>query len=216
MFEYKGLYYDCSNENHFYEGGAHFKYHELYARLEMLAYEINEKMKDNNHSVNNESCIHQNEFSENNNNIIKDNLIEKEKKINQIEKKEEKFNNENKLIFVKTKKNIRPRNVSLNIKNQREKSKTERAMEYSKKLRHINSFSKLNKNFTINIQNKNKLKRNRCNSYINVIKTQNNDKIVDVNNINIKNNFNIEETINNRKNIINNNNNKIKVKKNNI
>ena len=222
MFEYKGLYYDCSNENHFYEGGAHFKYYELYARLEMLAYEINEKIKDNNNSVNNEDCINQNEISKNNNNIIKDNLIEKEKKLNEIEKKEEPFNNDNKIIFVKTKKNSRPRNVSLNIKNhinnnkKTEKSKIERAMEYSIKLRHINSFSKLNKNFTINIQNKNKLKRNRCNSDIDIIKTQKNNKIIDINNINIKNNFNITETINNSKNLINNNINIINVKKNNI
>ena len=106
MLEYKGLYYNCSNDNHFYEGGAHFKYLELYARLNMLAYEINEKYKDNTNSDNNKSSIDQNEISENNNNIIKDNIIE-EKKINENNvKKEDQFKNDNKLILVKTKKKI--------------------------------------------------------------------------------------------------------------
>ena len=36
MNEYKGIYYGNSNEHHFYEGGAHFKYIELYRRLEIL------------------------------------------------------------------------------------------------------------------------------------------------------------------------------------
>ena len=36
MQEYKGIYYGDTNEQKFYEGGAHFKYIELYRRLEML------------------------------------------------------------------------------------------------------------------------------------------------------------------------------------
>ena len=36
MHEYKGIYYGENNEQHFYEGGAHFKYIELYRRLEIL------------------------------------------------------------------------------------------------------------------------------------------------------------------------------------
>ncbi len=36
MQEYKGIYYGETNEQHFYEGGAHFKYIELYRRLEIL------------------------------------------------------------------------------------------------------------------------------------------------------------------------------------
>ena len=36
MQEYKGIYYGDTNEQNFYEGGAHFKYIELYRRLEML------------------------------------------------------------------------------------------------------------------------------------------------------------------------------------
>jgi hypothetical protein len=36
MQEYKGIYYGDTNEQCFYEGGAHFKYIELYRRLEML------------------------------------------------------------------------------------------------------------------------------------------------------------------------------------
>ena len=34
MHEYKGIYYGENNEQHFYEGGAYFKYIELYRRLE--------------------------------------------------------------------------------------------------------------------------------------------------------------------------------------
>ena len=36
MQEYKGIYYGETNEQKFYEGGAHFKYIELYRRLEIL------------------------------------------------------------------------------------------------------------------------------------------------------------------------------------
>ena len=36
MNEYKGIYYGNSNEHHFYEGGAHFKYIDLYNNLENL------------------------------------------------------------------------------------------------------------------------------------------------------------------------------------
>ena len=36
MHEYKGIYYGENNEQLFYEGGAHFKYIELYRRLEIL------------------------------------------------------------------------------------------------------------------------------------------------------------------------------------
>ena len=36
MNEYKGIYYGNSNEHHYFEGGAHFKYIELYRRLEIL------------------------------------------------------------------------------------------------------------------------------------------------------------------------------------
>lgn len=37
MNDYKGIYYNNSNEQQFYEGGAHFKYSELYKRLLTLA-----------------------------------------------------------------------------------------------------------------------------------------------------------------------------------
>ena len=37
MEEYKGIYYNDEEEQQFYEGGAHFKYNELYKILEELA-----------------------------------------------------------------------------------------------------------------------------------------------------------------------------------
>jgi hypothetical protein len=36
MQEFKGIYYGESKEQHFFEAGAHFKYIELYRRLELL------------------------------------------------------------------------------------------------------------------------------------------------------------------------------------
>ena len=36
MNEYKGIYYGNSSKLHFYEGGAHFKYIDLYNKLENL------------------------------------------------------------------------------------------------------------------------------------------------------------------------------------
>jgi hypothetical protein len=36
MEEYKGIYYGDTTEQNFYEGGAHFKYIDLYRKLEIL------------------------------------------------------------------------------------------------------------------------------------------------------------------------------------
>lgn len=36
MNEYKGIYYDANSDPKSYEGGAHFKYHELCQQLEEL------------------------------------------------------------------------------------------------------------------------------------------------------------------------------------
>ena len=36
MHDYKGIYYGECKDQHFFEGGAHFKYIELYRRLELL------------------------------------------------------------------------------------------------------------------------------------------------------------------------------------
>ena len=43
MEEYKGIYYNDNTEQQYYEGGAHFKYIELYRSLEELAKKINSK-----------------------------------------------------------------------------------------------------------------------------------------------------------------------------
>ena len=43
MEEYKGIYYNDDKEQKYYEGGAHFKYKELYKILEELAKKINSK-----------------------------------------------------------------------------------------------------------------------------------------------------------------------------
>ncbi len=43
MEEYKGIYYNDDKEQQYYEGGAHFKYKELYKILEELAKKINSK-----------------------------------------------------------------------------------------------------------------------------------------------------------------------------
>ena len=37
MEEYKGIYYNDDKEQQYYEGGAHFKYKELYKILEELS-----------------------------------------------------------------------------------------------------------------------------------------------------------------------------------
>lgn len=42
MQEYKGKYYNFKKDRHFYEHGAHFKYSELFDRLQIMA---NEQMK---------------------------------------------------------------------------------------------------------------------------------------------------------------------------
>ena len=43
MNEYKGIYYNDNNEQHFYEGGAHFRYRDLFDRLERLHLYISKK-----------------------------------------------------------------------------------------------------------------------------------------------------------------------------
>ena len=43
MEEYKGIYYNDDKEQQYYEGGAHFKYKELYKILEELAKKMNSK-----------------------------------------------------------------------------------------------------------------------------------------------------------------------------
>ena len=43
MEEYKGIYYNDNTKQQYYEGGAHFKYIELYRSLEELAIKINSK-----------------------------------------------------------------------------------------------------------------------------------------------------------------------------
>ena len=43
MEEYKGIYYNDNTEQQYYEGGAHFKYIELYRILEELAKKLNSK-----------------------------------------------------------------------------------------------------------------------------------------------------------------------------
>jgi len=43
MEEYKGIYYNDNAEQIYYEGGAHFKYIELFKILEELAKKANSK-----------------------------------------------------------------------------------------------------------------------------------------------------------------------------
>lgn len=43
MEEYKGIYYNENAEQPYYEGGAHFKYNELYEILEEIAKKVNSK-----------------------------------------------------------------------------------------------------------------------------------------------------------------------------
>ena len=43
MEDYKGIYYNDDKEQQYYEGGAHFKYKELYKILEELSKKINSK-----------------------------------------------------------------------------------------------------------------------------------------------------------------------------
>ena len=41
--DYKGIFYEDNSERKYYEGGAHFKYIELYRILEELAKKLNSK-----------------------------------------------------------------------------------------------------------------------------------------------------------------------------
>ena len=41
MNEYKGIYYNDNTEQVFYEGGAHFRYIELYEKLVVIAQKRN-------------------------------------------------------------------------------------------------------------------------------------------------------------------------------
>ena len=43
MEDYKGIYYNDETEQKYYEGGAHFKYKELYKILEELSKKLNSK-----------------------------------------------------------------------------------------------------------------------------------------------------------------------------
>lgn len=43
MQEYKGLYYNDNTEQQYYEGGAHFRYKDLYQILEELVKKANSK-----------------------------------------------------------------------------------------------------------------------------------------------------------------------------
>ena len=43
MNEYKGIYYNDNTKQQYYEGGAHFKYNDLYKILEELVKKINSK-----------------------------------------------------------------------------------------------------------------------------------------------------------------------------
>ena len=43
MNEYKGIYYNNDSEHQYYEGGAHFKYKELFKVLEEIAKKANSK-----------------------------------------------------------------------------------------------------------------------------------------------------------------------------
>ena len=43
MEEYKGIYYNDDEEQQYYEGGAHFKYSELYKILQDLSKKLNSK-----------------------------------------------------------------------------------------------------------------------------------------------------------------------------
>jgi hypothetical protein len=43
MEEYKGIYYNDNTEQQFYEGGAHFRYTDLYQILEELVKKENSK-----------------------------------------------------------------------------------------------------------------------------------------------------------------------------
>ena len=43
MNEYKGIYYNNDSEHQYYEGGAHFKYKELFKILEEISKKVNSK-----------------------------------------------------------------------------------------------------------------------------------------------------------------------------
>ena len=43
MEDYKGIYYNDDIEQKYYEGGAHFKYKDLYKILEELSKKLNSK-----------------------------------------------------------------------------------------------------------------------------------------------------------------------------
>lgn len=59
MDEYKGIYYGERKEKQFYEGGAHFRYKDLYRMLKILGGEIEEHNEKNSNSIdfNNEPLL---------------------------------------------------------------------------------------------------------------------------------------------------------------
>ena len=70
MDNYKGLYYNESKEQKFYEAGAHFSYEKLYKALLYLKEEQNKKQK----SMERQKDIYQNQNQNTNNNYLNTNL----------------------------------------------------------------------------------------------------------------------------------------------
>ena len=58
MNEYKGIYYNDDKEQEFYEGGAHFRYYDLYRCLEKLLVPIQRQRQNSTQKVTSFHVMH--------------------------------------------------------------------------------------------------------------------------------------------------------------
>jgi hypothetical protein len=87
MNEYKGIYYKDNDDQHFYEGGAHFKYIELYKRLEKLYKLQNNLKKKLTNSLKININLSENYNNNNKNRIFNYNNLQRNLILNKKEKK---------------------------------------------------------------------------------------------------------------------------------
>jgi hypothetical protein len=101
MEEYKGIYYGDEEEEHYYEGGAHFKYIKLYKILEKLSKERNQKEKEEKEiSSYIDTSNENNKKTRNTNNYLYNNKLTYNTFGNKIITRNDKFNNIDKNIFI--------------------------------------------------------------------------------------------------------------------
>ena len=113
MFEYKGMFYDddTKTKNNYYEGGAHFKYLSLYAKLSELQRVLSPRRVAKDEDIKDYKVIKiRRQKVENNSSIIKNNerkkvdMLSESKDKKRLIKKMLKDNSMNKVETIKKKK----------------------------------------------------------------------------------------------------------------